>query len=91
MELATLARWQEHNTSDRAAKLYVYQELSGLSVYLPPEVLVTLNGMVEPEARPDLTTLLRCIYAIGNTPMIFNGVLPGSVEELKPEVRERFL
>jgi hypothetical protein len=64
---------------------------SGLSVYLPPEVLVTPNGMVGRDRRPDLTTLLRCIYAFGNTPMIFNGILPGSVEDLTPDVRERFL
>ena len=67
---------------------YVYRMLSGTSVYLPPETLVNSNGMAYPKDRPDLDTTLRGAFALGNTPMIFNSILPKAVDDLKPEVRE---
>jgi hypothetical protein len=92
LELATAAHWDEHFTSDRAAYPFVYQMASGLSVYLPPEILVTPNGMAgNGTNQPDLVTMLRGAYALGNTPMIFNAMLPKRIEDLKPEVREKFL
>ena len=65
--------------------------LSGLSVYVPPEVLVTSLGMAEPKHRLDLVTMLRSIYALGNTPMVFNSLVPKDMEALTPEVRAKFL
>jgi alpha-galactosidase len=92
LELDTLARWHEHYTSDRASYPYVYRMASGLSVYLPPEALVTPNGMAgNGRDQPDLVTMLRGAYALGNTPMIFNAMLPKDLAELKPGERERWL
>jgi hypothetical protein len=50
---------------------------AGLTVYLPPEVLVTPMGMADAKHRPDFRTLLRSTCALGNTPMLFNSLLPG--------------
>jgi alpha-galactosidase len=91
LDLATAHVFQEQFTSDRATFPYVYRMLSGMSVYLPPEVLVNSNGMAYPKDLPDLDTTLRGAYALGNTPMIFNALLPKSVDELKPEIRAKFV
>ena len=90
MDLGTAARWHEHFSSDRASHPYVYQMASGMSVFFPPEVLVTATGMAG-HHQPDLDTMLRGAYALGNTPMIFNGILPASVDEFEPGIRETFL
>ncbi len=88
LDLDTVACWDEHYTSDRAVMPYLYQMASGLSTYLPPEILVTPNGM---QGFTNMDTLLRGIYMLGNTPMIFNGILPRTVEELTPSMREKFI
>ena len=90
-DLRTAGAFHEHFASDRATFPYLYRMLSGLSVYLPPETLVAANGMAWPQDLPDLDTTLRGAFALGNTPRIFNSLLPKSVEELKPETREKFL
>lgn len=90
-DLATAGVFQEHFASDRASFPYLYRMLSGLSVFLPPETLVAANGMAWPQDLPDLDTTLRGAYALGNTPRIFNSLLPKSVAELKPATREKFL
>ena len=47
-------------TSDRVVYPYVYQMASGLSVYLPPETLVTPIGMAgNGKNQPDFVTQLR--------------------------------
>jgi alpha-galactosidase len=91
LDLGTVGVFHEQFTSDRATMPYVYRMLSGMSVYLPPEALVNSNGMAWPQDQPDLDTTLRGAYALGNTPMLFNFILPKSTDELKPEVRDRFL
>jgi hypothetical protein len=64
---------------------------SGLSVYLPPECLVTPNGMAgNGKNQPDLITELRSAYALGQTPMIFNAMLPKSLAEFSPEEQDLF-
>ena len=54
LDLATAARFPENYTSDRVNMPYVYRMLSGISVYLPPEALVTPIGMSDPGGRPEL-------------------------------------
>jgi hypothetical protein len=90
-DLRTAGAFHEHFTSDRATFPYLYRMLSGLSVHLPPETLVAANGMAWPQDLPDLDTTLRGAFALGNTPRIFNSLLPKSVEDLTPETREKFL
>ena len=91
LDLASVGYWEENYTSDRVSHPYVYQMSSGLSVYLPPEILVTPHGMAgNARNQPDLETMLRGAYTLGNTPMIFNAMLPKSLEEFKPEVQKRF-
>ena len=91
LELYTASVFDEHFSSDRQTMPYVYRMISGLSVYEPPEIFVGSNGMAWPEDRPDLDTTLRGAYALGNTPVIFNAILPKSVDELTPAMREKFL
>jgi len=96
LDLATIGHWDEHFASDRTFNPWIYQMASGMSVFLPPEILVSPHGMMGDQTgkyieHPDLVTMLRGAYAMGNTPMIFNAMLPKSLEELKPEVQETFL
>ncbi|MBN2292518.1 MAG: ThuA domain-containing protein [Pirellulales bacterium] len=91
LDLGTVGAFHEQFTSDWAWYPYAYRMLSGLSVELPPEIYGHGNGMAPRDALPDLDTTLRCAYAAGNTPMIFNALLPKSVEELTPEIREKCL
>ena len=90
-DLGTVGVFHEQFTSDRASFPYLYRMLSGLSVYLPPETLVSANGMAWPRDLPDLDTTLRGAYALGNTPRLFNSLLPKRLEDLKPTTREKFL
>ncbi len=91
LDLATLARFPEIYTSDRVSMPYVYRMLSGVSTYLPPETLVTPIGMADPKDLPDLDTMLRSIYALANTPMVFNSLVPRSQDQLTPQTRDKFL
>jgi alpha-galactosidase len=90
LELSTAGVFDENYTSDRVTFPYVYRMTSGLSVYLPPEILVTPNGMAGPN-QPDLETILRSTYALGNTPMLFNGILPKSLNDFTQTQRQMFL
>ena len=90
-DLETAGVFQEQNTSDRAGMPYVYQMLSGLSVFMPPEILVNPNGLANQQDLPDLDTTLRGAFALGNTPLIYNAMLPKSIETLTPAVREKYL
>lgn len=89
MDLMAVSLFNEHFTTDRTDVPPLYQMASGLSVFLPPEILVAANGMTG--LQTDMLTLLRGTYAIGNTPMLFNGILPNSMEELDPEFQKMFL
>ena len=90
LELATLAHWNENYTSDRVSYPHVFQMVSGLSVYLPPEVLVTPFGMAGPN-QPDPITILRGSFALGQVPLLFNAMLPKNQDELTTEIKHRFL
>ena len=92
LELATLAKWDENYTSDRVVYPYVYQMASGLSVYLPPETLVTPIGMAgNGKNQPDFVTQLRAVYTLGQTPMFFNAMLPKTIGELTSDTRKQCL
>jgi alpha-galactosidase len=78
LDLASLAHWHEHFTSDRTSTPHVFRMLAGLTVYLPPEVLVTPMGMADVKHRPGMQTLLRSAFAMGNTPMLFNSLFADS-------------
>jgi len=90
LEYATAAHWNEHFTSDRAWYPEVYRMAAGLSVYLPPEILVTPNGMCNKDGWPDLITAIRSAYGLGNTPMFFNMILPERMEEFEKDDLEDF-
>ena len=90
LEFATAAHWHEHFTSDRASYPHAYRMAAGLSVYLPPEILVTPNGMCHETQWPDLITAIRSAYGLGNTPMFFNMILPERLEEFKLEDLQLF-
>lgn len=90
LDIGTLAHFPEDYTSDRVSMPYVYRMLSGISTYLPPETLVTPIGMAASKDLPDLDTMLRSIYALSNTPMVFNSLVPRSPDQLTPEIRNKF-
>lgn len=89
MDLMAVSLFNEHFTTDRTDVPPLYQMASGLSVFLPPEILVAANGMTG--LQTDMLTLLRGTFAIGNTPMLFNGILPESMGELDPKFQKMFL
>ena len=89
LDLGTAGLFHEHYSSDGTGKQRILGMSSGLSVFLPPEILVTPHGMSGDV--PDYETLLRCVYALGNTPFIFNSILPAHVDQLTPGIKDRFL
>ena len=91
MDLMITSIFNEHFTSDRTDFPAMFQMASGLSVFLPPEILVTANGMAGFAGGADLVTLLRSAFATANTPMIFNSVLPNTMDEMTPQFQETFL
>lgn len=88
LDLDTVGTFPENYTTDRASFPDLFRTAAGVSVFLPPEILVSPNGM--DKNLPDTTTTLRGIYALGNTPMIFNGILPNSLENFKPAMRRLY-
>lgn len=88
LELDTVGTFPENYTTDRASFPDLFRTAAGVSVFLPPEILVSPNGMST--NLPDTATTLRGIYALGNTPMIFNGILPKSLETFKPDLRQLY-
>lgn len=90
LELATLSHWNENYTSDRVSYPHVFQMASGLSVYLPPEVLVTPFGMAG-QNQPDPITILRGAFALGQVPLLFNAMIPKNPEDLTPEIKQTLL
>jgi alpha-galactosidase len=88
LDLESLSIFYQTTTTDRASLPYLYRTAAGLSSYLPPEVLINPNGMAK--ELPDLDTILRGAYALGNTPLIYNHVLPESMDEFPPEKQKKF-
>lgn len=49
-----------------------------------------ISAIFLPEQRPDRHTMLRTIFALGNTPSMFNKLLPRSTE-ITPEIRAKYI
>ncbi|MCL5997501.1 MAG: alpha-galactosidase [Chloroflexi bacterium] len=91
LDLASAGAFHEHFATDRGGYPWAYRMLSGLSVFLPPEILVNAFGLCDPAHLPDLDTTLRGAYALGATPMFFTAMLPKSADELTAEIQQRYL
>ncbi|MCH2597370.1 MAG: alpha-galactosidase [Pirellulales bacterium] len=83
LDLATVGGWDEHFSSDENRYPHVYRMTAGMSVFLPPEIVVTPNGMYAPHLAPDIVTTLRGAYTLGNTPMLFNQLMPPDVDQFQ--------
>jgi len=86
LDIGTMSGFHEHFASDLAGSP---NRLAGMSVFLPPEVLVNAVGM-PPMGPYDLETRLRIGYAMGTTAMFFTSALPGSLEDFTPEQRNLY-
>jgi alpha-galactosidase len=92
-DLGTASRFHETYLTDGLAipqELLVY---SGLTLGLPPEILLIMHGadgqfgFAKPQ---NLDTVLRITFTLA-TPQVFVGTVAPTVEELDPHRRERFL
>ena len=91
-DLGTVSRFHESYLTDG---LWIPRELqvySGLTLGLPPEILVVLHGAhgAGGLGRPErLQTILRMSYSL-STPQIFIGTVAPSLDDLTPERLELF-
>jgi hypothetical protein len=90
LDLASVGAFNEQYVTDVASCPSGYEILNGVSVCLPPETLVFPNGMAGSN-QPDYDTILRAMYALGNTPMLFNAMLPEGLEKMSAGVRRKLL
>ncbi len=90
LDLSTAGAFNEQYVTDDASCPSGYEILNGVSICLPSETLVFPNGMSGTN-QPDYETILRATYALGNTPMLFNGMLPASLEKMSAGVRHKLL
>ncbi|MGD8750564.1 MAG: alpha-galactosidase [Anaerolineales bacterium] len=92
-DLGTASRFHEIYLTDGLSLPRELQVYSGLTLGLPPEVLLILHGadggrgMGKPQS---LDTILRMSFAT-SIPQIFVGTVAPSVEELSPLRKARFL
>lgn len=87
LDLGTVSRFHEQFATDICSYPKMFQMISGMSVFLPPETNVFANGMGTIE-QPDFVTLLRSAYCCGNTPMLFNTMLNRMLVDIGPEKLE---
>lgn len=80
LDLATVGGWHENLQSDFTGVPLVYHMAAGFSVYLPPEVMKSAYYGMWGDL-PDKTTLKRCIFALGNAPVVYWTLLPAQVSE----------
>ena len=90
LDLGAAAAFHEHFAGDFGGALGTYRNSSGMSVFLPPEVIVMAIGLCHPSALPDLETALRGGYTMGFTPMFFTTMLPATVEQFKPSDQQLY-
>lgn len=89
LDLATIGRWHESLQSDLTGVPLAYHMAAGFSVYLPPEVMkCAYYGMLGD--LPDMTTLKRCYYALGQVPIVYWTLLPAQVSEDNREELEQW-
>ena len=91
-DLGVVSRFHEAYLTDVLWLPHVLQNYSGLTMGLPPEIIVTAFGACrEGIGYPEnFDTLLRCIFTLG-TPMIFAGMVAPSREGLTRERRNDYL
>jgi alpha-galactosidase len=92
-DLGTASRFHETYLSDGLSLPRELQVYSGLTLGLPPEVLLILHGADggHGAGKPQsLDTILRMSFAT-STPQIFVGTVAPSVEALSPQRKARFL
>ncbi len=91
-DLGVVSRFHEAYLTDVLWLPHVLQNYSGLTMGLPPEIIVTAFGACrEGIGYPEnFDTLLRCIFTLG-TPMIFAGMVGPSREGLTRERRNDYL
>lgn len=80
LDLATIGQWHESLQSDLTGVPLAYHMAAGFSVYLPPEVMKSAYYGMWGDL-PDKTTLKRCIFALGNAPVVYWTQLPAQVSE----------
>jgi len=92
-DLGTVRRFHETYLTDGLSIPRELQVYCGLTLGLPPEILLILHGadggwgLGKPQ---NLDTVLRITFSL-STPQIFVGTVAPSVEELSPQRRDRFL
>ena len=91
-DIGVVSRFHEAYLTDVLWLPHVLQNYSGLTMGLPPEIIVTAFGACrEGIGYPEnFNTLLRCIFTLG-TPLIFAGIVGPSCEQLTRERRNDFL
>ena len=91
-DLGVVSRFHEAYLTDMLWLPHVLQNYSGLTMGLPPEIIVTAFGACrEGIGNPEnFDTLMRCIFTLG-TPMIFAGMVAPSLEGLTRERRNDYL
>ncbi len=83
-DLSVAGVYHEQFSSDRSVYPDFYRMAAGYSVFMPPEIFVTCHGMAAAKDLPDALTTLRGAYALGQTPMIFEGFLPRHLSTFPP-------
>ena len=91
-DLGMASRFHELQLTDGTWLPRAIQTYSGLSLALPPETLENPIGVLGyiPGYGPPLDTYLRMTFTL-STPHIYHGVVAPTVDELKPQDRERYL
>ena len=91
-DLGVVSRFHEAYLTDVLWLPHVLQNYSGLTMGMPPEIIVTAFGACrEGIGYPEnFDTLLRCIFTLG-TPLIFAGLVGPSRQALTRERRNDFL
>jgi len=80
LDLATIGQWHESLQSDLTGVPLAYHMAAGFSVYLPPEAMkCAYYGMLG--HLPDETTLKRCVFALGQVPVVYWTHLPAQIGE----------
>ena len=92
-DLGTVGLFHEAYLTDGLRMPYEFQNYSGQTLHLPPEIMIIAHGADAGGGYghvENFETYLRLTYTLG-TPWIFAGMAAPSVQELTADRRERFL